>query len=684
MAKRFLLLAIAVAVPALAHAQTLLIGGGVYEDRPALAMRTSFLPLGGVTVKLYRDGGDRAPSADDAMIATTATKKDGLYAFRVNQTGNYWVSVDSKTIHASAWPEQTFGPAGSLCARPDGTSVTTHVEGACFGGRTFNSDEASALATAEHVAAVTLGSPLANVDFAFSFEAVTTTADGDRVQGSLRQFLNNANAVPGPNRMRFVPLPPAPEQRETIVGTDPRWWTITHGSPLPALSDADTVLDGTAYNFVVPSSIANIHPGRIGEAYTMQTEDLASSRQQKPELELVLTGSEGIVCTARCGIKAIAVRGTPVAVIMRADARIEHVMIGSSPEAAPSATRGVVGLQIERGLTVARHVLVTAQSNAGVAVGPDGRLDAEHLDVSRCGEPLRGAGIVLLSSGSSIRTSNVSANPGAGIVIGAIDGTRAVSGNVIDGTTISNNQAGVILSPGASRNVITRNDIMWNRLGGVTIAPFEKAPPTENRLSANRYDENGLRPIVLNLTTENPNQLARAGTCERVAGAANMGVSAPLIRSAVLTGKEGDARVTIRGRACPGQVVEIYQSFVTSSVREQAMDMPRIRESQDPEGESVTTQSRPLALPSIGEFNYLGATTTLADGTFEVTFPFPIVKPTEDPIVRERELDIWAREVLRGADPTERAFSAIAIDPAGNTSEMSVRRQVEKQLADQR
>ena len=49
------------------------ISGTVYDDRAALAVRTNFVPAAGVTVKLYRDGGDRLPSADDAIMATETT-----------------------------------------------------------------------------------------------------------------------------------------------------------------------------------------------------------------------------------------------------------------------------------------------------------------------------------------------------------------------------------------------------------------------------------------------------------------------------------------------------------------------------------------------------------------------------------------------------------------------------------
>ncbi|HUP62034.1 MAG TPA: right-handed parallel beta-helix repeat-containing protein [Thermoanaerobaculia bacterium] len=683
MIKQWVVVFAMAAAPQIAHAAT--IAGTVHEDPPALALRTDFRPLSGVTVKLYRDGGDGMPSADDMMVATTTTSKAGLYGFRNTRAGEYWVAVDSRTLgRHDSWGEQTFGPARSLCARPDGSTVAIHLAGTCLGGRTFNSDDASTLATSEHVAGVSLrDADVLDADFAFSFNVVTSTADGERVQGSLRQFVLNANAIEGANEMRFVPLAPAADQREPIAGVPLRWWVIMLSTPLPPLKDADTLLDGTAYNYLAPSSVANVHPGRVGERPTIPVDDPRDvPRQEKPELELVANGSEGIVCEARCSIRALAVRGTAVGIAVRADARLDHVIIGASPDTTPPAERGVIGLQLERGITVARFVMVLGQSNVGVFAAAEARLDAERLDVSECGTPLSGAGIALLSNSSTIRMSAITANSGAGIVIGSPDGKNPAHGNTIDGSTISRNQAGVILSPGSTRNTITRNDIMWNRLGGVTVTPFDAAPPRENRVSANRFDENGVRPIVLNLTGE-PNTLARAADkCDRVPGAANTGISAPVVTIAQLLDDNAGLRVHIRGRACPGQIVEIYQSYVTSAVRDnKSSEMPRIRATDEntQENESVANETRVFALPSIGEFNYFGATNTAPDGTFEAIFPFPVVTPLERELYSEDDarLNVWARDHLTGSDRMERAFSAIAIDNVGNTSEMGVRRKVE-------
>lgn len=653
------------------------IAGTVYDDRAALAVRADFLPVSGVTVKLYRDGGDRTPSADDAIMATATTNSAGVYVFPKMRADDYWVVVDSRTIQpTTAWAEQTFGPGGSLCARQDGTTQATYFEGSCVGGRTFASDDASSLVTSEHVALVTPSDANSGVDFAFSFNIVTSTADGDRMQGSLRQFVTNANAVGGPSRMRFVPTTPAPEQRHPTMGVPPRWWSIVLATPLPELRDEDTVIDGTAYSLLSPGSVVNAHPGRLGEAATVKPQDRTSPLIERPELELTLTGENGILCTTRCGIRSIAMHGAANEVVTRADARIEHVMIGASPDG-ETAIAGAVGLQIEKGMTYVRHVLVTTKTRAGVIVGPEGTLDGERLEVNRCGDPQSGGGIVLLSDGSTIRTSIISSNQGVGIIIGSLDGANPAHANTIDASTISQNQAGVLFGAGSSRNVVSRNDIMWNRLGGVTSAPFETSPPRENRFSANRFDENGLRPIILDLNVEDPNELARrAESCERIADAANNGISVPRLTAVQVQSDETTARVTLRGQACPGEVVEIYQSFVTRGIRDRGLDLPRIRR-HNVDRETGTNQKREMALPSVGEFNYLGATNTGADGKFEASFPLPVVTSAEDASRSLEETNIWASQVLEAASPSERAFSAIAIDAAGNTSEMSVRRKVD-------
>ena len=668
---------VVVSIAASAYAQrSLVLGGTVYDDRPGLAVRANFTPAPAVTVRLYRDNGDGVPGVADVPVASTRTAADGTYAFRRVREAGYWVTVDSRTISANAWPEQTFGPAGSLCARPDGSSAATYFEGACTGGRTLGSDDATALATAEHLALVSIRESASNIDFAFSANVVVTTADGARVQGSLRQFVENANAASAPSHMRFVPLERSSAHGEPPMGVAPRWWTIVLGSPLPALRGSLTTLDGTAYNFLSPATVVDPHPGRLGETATIRESHSTVSRVERPELAIVLNGPEGIVCTAACGVRALALHGAPLTVVAQADARIEHVLIGAMPDGAPAASPGEVGLQVERGVTMASDVVVTGQSRAGILVGAGARIEGERLDVSRCGDPQTGGGVVLLSDGSLIRGSTIAANFGAGVILGSPDGALSANGNTIDGSTISGNQSGVIIGGASSRNAITRNDLMWNRLGGVTAAAAGTAVPLQNRVSANRFDENGLRPIVLDLAAA-PNELARGSdACARAPGAANSGMPAPRIENVRILSMAGVTTAVVRGRACPGAVVELYQSYATRGVRERSKgDLARIR--QDGAERETLNQERDPQLPSIGEFNYVGAATAAADGTFEATVPVPSIRRTPRASPTTDEPQVWAADVLPGRSAANSAFAALAIDAEGNTSEMSVRREAD-------
>src|SRR5205085_1038143 len=126
-----------------------------------------------------------------------------------------WIAVDSHSIPATTrvpntedpWAEQTFGPLGALCDDGTGNARARNAAGPCYAGRFGGkSDDANALATSKHVAlARVTDAGVAGLDFAFSFDVVTTVADADSLQGSLRQFITNANSITGANTMRFVP-----------------------------------------------------------------------------------------------------------------------------------------------------------------------------------------------------------------------------------------------------------------------------------------------------------------------------------------------------------------------------------------------------------------------------------------------------------------------------------------------
>jgi hypothetical protein len=156
----------------------------------------------------------------------------------------------------------------------------------------ITSDDASALTGAEHVTRVVVaGANVSGVDFGFSFNAVTNTLAGDAqdddlaanrtVQGSLRQFIQNANAVTGANAMRFVPAVPT---NDTDGANN--WWEVTVTSQLPAVTDAFTTINGTAYSFSDGTSLRDTNPGLLGSGGTVGVDGLVLDQVAATELEI--------------------------------------------------------------------------------------------------------------------------------------------------------------------------------------------------------------------------------------------------------------------------------------------------------------------------------------------------------------------------------------------------------------
>ena len=271
------------------------ISGTIYEDVNGDSNLADAVGRDNVVVRLFRgaggDDGGGTPDAADTFIGSTLTDISGNYSFTgLSDSTTYWVVVDSKTITPDAgvgvadtvWAEQTYGVAGALT--PSGTLATA---GALYGGRSAttsdnSTDAAASLATSDHVTRVALsGADATGIDSAFSFNVVTNTEGGDftqdddvanprSVQGSLRQFIQNANATTGANEMRFVPA----VATNAVSGGD-SWWriTVSNGASgtltsngLPPITDAGTIIDGRAYSSADGITILNTNDATLGNA----------------------------------------------------------------------------------------------------------------------------------------------------------------------------------------------------------------------------------------------------------------------------------------------------------------------------------------------------------------------------------------------------------------------------------
>lgn len=237
------------------------IGGTIFEDVNGNgSILDDGVARGGVMVRLYLDDGDGTPDAGDLLQASALTNGSGQYLFSNFADGTYWVVVDSHTITPSAglnfgftnddiWAEQTYG-SGDAVTFSGVSHVFAGGPGTVLGGmnRSSVSDNAAAgLASSEHVHRVILnGVDRTGIDSGFSFSAITRTGDGDEdlsanrtVQGSLRQFLQNSNAIAGTNSSGFHLSTSDPNYS---AGTSS--WLFAPTSALPVLTET-LVLDGT-------------------------------------------------------------------------------------------------------------------------------------------------------------------------------------------------------------------------------------------------------------------------------------------------------------------------------------------------------------------------------------------------------------------------------------------------------
>jgi hypothetical protein len=280
--------------------------GTVAEDRGARGNIDAAPPLAAVRLIAWRDDGNGIPDDDDVRAGETHTNAAGRFTFDGLAPAIYWITADSLTIAPSSglnaaanpdsvWAEQTFGSAGARCTGESGEEVTRANAGPCVGGRwAAQSDDPRKLSTSKHVIRVDNTDPAISpsASFGFSFNVVDHDDDveemtaGRSSQGSLRQFIRNANAIAGPNAMRFLAVSAPSNNR----------WTIHCATPLPAVTDRGTSIDGAAWMASDPARRRTI-------------------RRQQPDLEVDVAGQgDALTLTAETTVTSIALRSEGTAI----------------------------------------------------------------------------------------------------------------------------------------------------------------------------------------------------------------------------------------------------------------------------------------------------------------------------------------------------------------------------------
>ena len=218
-------------------------GGGAGRDFPTAAAAAPGFSVGrpGARAELYDAAGN--------FLRATTTDSNGRYGFAGIPNGNYFVRAVNDTVTparsgatGSEWPVQTFRTDAGT-----GTpvAVTNEVGGASPAAQDDPANTTSAnlsSLTAQSVAPVTIGDHLSvfNVDFGFNFDTIVNTNPSG--QGSLREFIENANALSNTGLAQAGMNAGIENSIFEIPGAGP--FSIQPATVLPTVTDP-VVLDGT-------------------------------------------------------------------------------------------------------------------------------------------------------------------------------------------------------------------------------------------------------------------------------------------------------------------------------------------------------------------------------------------------------------------------------------------------------
>jgi len=487
--------------------------GTIFEDILGDGSIAGDLKAGGMFVRLYRDRNNNGLiDAGDNFLQQHTTNASGTFNFKVqtNSTGNhYLVAVNSRGISPSTGFNGGYGPANVWAQQTVGDDPSTIGQdvGPRFGGETPGiSDGFNTGSTVpgnnnyQHVGRADVSAAhVSNLDFGFSFNVVTNTLAGNNAveQGSLRQFLVNANAMVGDNVMRLVPA-----VATNASGGGGQWWHIYLTSHLPVLVDPGTTVDGTAYDAANGTSIIDSNPGTLGSGGSVGVGAAALATVARPELEI--SGSNGMRFGLRIQADLVTVRNLSlhsfsslgwravmgnILVETSAGTIIEQNVLGTGPAGFtdPGAWRSVpiITLDGATGGTLRGNLIGFGYRNGIEArTGTDGWLiEGNEISTNAQGDGSLN-GISLDGCSNFTVTGNLiheNGGPGVDVWAGSVSitlvdntirrngiaatgggetaGVRMVSGgNLIQGNILTQNYgAGVMVAAAANAVTITRN-----------------------------------------------------------------------------------------------------------------------------------------------------------------------------------------------------------------------------------
>jgi hypothetical protein len=440
------------------------------------------------------------------------------------------------------------------------------------------------------------GSTVNGVDFGFNFDTIVNT--NNTGQGSLRQFIVNANAIVGeaglaqagqvagretsifmiPNGAANPGHNTGYANQLTVGGANGGAARITLSSALPAITGTNTILDGRTQTTNVRATPggAETNPGQVGTGGTVGTSAIPLPLFDRPEVVINAAATVVSATGSTVYIAAIAVENGGISV-SGSNSEVRDCFAGIRADGTPGTTfGGSYGITVGAGTGISiahNYVKVNNSGIRGDAAGANAIVEYNEVD-SLTGAPGGGHtntfdGILFINSAANITVRyNLSKNQrggglefgfGAGSVTGTVsENTLTTNGYVSAGSpspealnvafyslaagtaiTFSNNVVSASGGPGvivecATGIVLTQNAIFGN--GVATGLGIDLDP--------RGVDPNGYMP---------PQGVSLNDSGDGDAGPNNL-LNYPVIQTAMI----GGGNLTVTGWARPGSLVEFF------------------------------------------------------------------------------------------------------------------------------
>ena len=559
--------------PTIAYAQTASISGTVYHDEAGTAITSTFTTFATpVKLSLFL----QSSSSVATLIMTTTTDVNGQFTFGgISATGDYYITVDNTDQLAgftdalgAGLIEQTYASSGNaasggpICVGsgntdygPQSSSFSSWnvnaqnklKSGPCYGGRSpgLVNSAGVVLSQKNHVIKVrinTTGDTVTGLAFGFSRNVVTHL--GSSGAGSLAMFIRSANAIAGPNAMRFVPV----VNINTTFGFN-KWWQMnltTTPDLLPTITGDDTTIDGRAY-FYRNNTVDNKNSTTVAPATVVGANNQSIEAFERPELEIVenlaaneatLTVQGNNVTIQRIAFNANSneqgtyhIRQTAGSGLLVADTIMGYDMILNA--AAPN--RSHYGIQSAFATNAAstgayRHNYI--QSNLTSILLSDGEADPGNVMAATLGDwtiekNILSGGIRLGAGTERILISANKSNE-ALIMAQSANVNTAVGNNTITENTFTSGTGDIFRLFEADNNTITLN-LLQNSTGAAIVMT---AGGEGNRISRNHFGNNAGNAIDLG------DDGVSIGMACTGAASANGGLGRPVITAAQFVGQQ--------------------------------------------------------------------------------------------------------------------------------------------------